>query len=160
MTPWNSDLAHRLDQAGVVPFRHSFHGLEVCLITSMSGRWGFPKGIIDPGDTFPETSIKEALEEAGLRGRLVGEPLGCYDVFKYGRMNTVVVSAMEVTQCDDTWDEDHLRERLWVTPDEARQLLCRPWLRSCLDAAVARIEHSLAELSEVDFRLCESEAAV
>jgi hypothetical protein len=75
-------------------------------------------------------------------------------------MNTVVVSVMEVTQCDDVWEEAHLRERLWVTPDEARQLLCRRWLRSFLDAAVARIEDALGEPSELDLPLYESEAAV
>ena len=50
---------------------------EFCLITSLrKGRWGFPKGITDPGETHVETALKEADEEAGLRGRIVGDSLG------------------------------------------------------------------------------------
>lgn len=109
------------------------------MITSMSGRWGFPKGTIEPDETYGETTLKEAREEAGLKGHLLGEPLGCYRVFKYGRWNTVVVSLMEVTDWDEIWQESHLRQRRWVRLDEARRLLCRPRLRMFLEAAAARL---------------------
>jgi 8-oxo-dGTP pyrophosphatase MutT (NUDIX family) len=139
MISWNLREVEDFHQASTVPFRWNVTGLEFCLITSTSGRWGFPKGVIDPGETYMETAVKESVEEAGLHGRLLEPPLGCYEVFKYGRINTVVVSLMEVTQCDAVWDEVHFRQRRWVGEDEARRLLCRPSLRECLDAAVARI---------------------
>ena len=51
--------------------------LEFCLITSTGKRrWSFPKGVIDPGETPPRTALKEAAEEAGLRGEICGKAAG------------------------------------------------------------------------------------
>ena len=72
-----------IQQASAIPYRHGAKGVEFCLITATSGpHWGFPKGIIDPGETFIETALKEAHEEAGIHGHVVGEPLGTYDYNK------------------------------------------------------------------------------
>ena len=60
---------HPILQSTVLPFRRQSERLEICLITSSHGpRWGFPKGVIDPGETAEETGLKEAYEEAGIRG--------------------------------------------------------------------------------------------
>jgi 8-oxo-dGTP pyrophosphatase MutT (NUDIX family) len=122
-----------------VPYRHRSDQLEVCLITSMRGRWIFPKGIIDPGETYYETALKEALEEAGLHGRVMGAPLGVYNAWKFGRNNTVVVLLMEVERADEQWAESSVRQRRWVSPTEARILLSRASLQQSLDAAMMRI---------------------
>ena len=53
-----------LEQASAIPYRLRDGQPEFCLITSIStGKWGFPKGIVDPGETPEETAIKEALPE-------------------------------------------------------------------------------------------------
>lgn len=124
----------------MIPIRRRGEGIEVCLITSLKkGRWIFPKGIIDPGETCDETAAKEALEEAGLHGRIVGEPLGEYEYFKWGRVLSVTVLVMEVSHCDDTWLEADDRERRWVRPDQAAKLLANAELRPFVAAAVDRI---------------------
>lgn len=128
------------DQAGVLPFRRTRRGLEFCLITSTEGRWIFPKGVIDPGETYKETATKEAFEEAGLRGRFVGGPIGSCEMVKCGKPYTLVLLLMKVTTCEDVWEEAHFRERRWATVDEARRLLCQPPLRNVLDTAVARLK--------------------
>jgi len=135
----NSGKTETFDQAGALPYRRTRRGLEFCLITSTAGRWLFPKGLIGAGETLEQTALKEALEEAGLCGRLVDGPLGSYGMDKYGKSYTLVVLLMEVTDCEEVWQEAHFRERRWVTQDEARRLLCQPQLRKCLDAAVARL---------------------
>jgi len=140
MASGNSGNGKHFDQAGALPYRRTRRGVEFCLITSTEGRWIFPKGIIESGETYKETAAKEAFEEAGLRGKLVGGPLGSYEMVKYGKTYTLVLLLMEVTACEDEWKEDHFRERRWATLDDARQLLCRPQLRKCLDAAVARLK--------------------
>ena len=83
--------------------------------------------------------MNEALEEAGLHGQVVGEPLGAYEDTKWGAMLRVTVLMMEVTGCDDKWLEADVRERRWVSPEHASELLSKPILRQFVDTAVRRI---------------------
>lgn len=125
-------------QACVVPFRRTGERVEICLITSLKkGRWILPKGIIDPGETRDQSALKEALEEAGLRGRIVGEPLGEYEDYKWGSKLNVTVLIMEVTCSDDQWLESDVRERLWVDAAEAADLLANPAQRPFVAEALA-----------------------
>ena len=127
------------DQASAVPFRWRGPRLEFCLITTSSGRWGFPKGYIDPGETPQQAALKEALEEAGLHGHVEGAPVGYYCIPKNGTSKTVIAFAMEVTACDDQWMESDRRERRWVSRGEAHELIERECLRTCLEIAIERL---------------------
>ena len=112
------------NQAGAIPFRREAGRPSFCLITTSGGtRWGFPKGIIEPGDTARETALKETLEEAGLRGEVVGEPVGTFEQAKWGSTFTVEMYLMEVTGVEDVWDEQDVRQRRWCEPDEAAELI-------------------------------------
>ena len=94
------DLPSR--QAAAIPFRRQDGQALFCLITTADGsRWGIPKGMIDAGDTPVQTALKEAHEEAGLHGRVLGDPVGRYLYPKWGRTFTVDVFLMEVTGVDD-----------------------------------------------------------
>ncbi len=127
-------------QASAVPFRRRGRQLEFCLITSITrGQWGFPKGIIDPGDTLIETAINEAHEEAGLEGRILEGPLGTYEYSKWGAILQVTVLLMEVTACHDHWDEESARQRCWLPYDEALARLPKRKLQTLLEAAHRRI---------------------
>ncbi|MBC8874044.1 MAG: NUDIX hydrolase [Planctomycetes bacterium] len=126
-----------INQASAIPFRHVDNGVEFCLITSLKRkRWMFPKGIIDPGETYVETALKEAHEEAGLHGRIVGEPLGTYEYFKWETTLEVTVVLMEVLNCDDLWEEAGLRERRWLPAAEALEILSQRELRHLLQKAI------------------------
>ena len=132
-----------LDQVSAIPFRRHDERLEFCLITSIrKRRWGFPKEIIDPGETLVETALKEAHEEAGLSGRIVGPPPGHYQYHKWGIDLRVTVVLMEVCRCNATWDEDFARERRWVSPDDARRLLAKSNLAQFLEIAVRQLADS------------------
>lgn len=127
-------------QAGVVPYRTNASGVEFCLITSIrKGIWGFPKGIIDPGDTAEQTALQEAEEEAGLHGQIEGDPLGDYEYAKWGTNLTVCVYLMSVTAVDEDWQEAAIRQRQWCDADTARELVGRDELRELLEVAVGRI---------------------
>jgi 8-oxo-dGTP pyrophosphatase MutT (NUDIX family) len=107
-------------QASAIPFRWRGGRLEFCLITSSNrGHWGFPKGIIEVGDTAEETALIEAHEEAGLRGHIVGRPIGEYRYQKWGTDLDVTVYLMVVDSVDDEWQEAEMRKREWVNADEA-----------------------------------------
>ena len=116
-----------VQQAGVIPFRRWEDEIEYCLITASTGRrWGFPKGVIDPGETYLETALKEADEEAGLHGRIIGDPIGEYQYEKWKSPLNVIVVIMEVTHSGETWDEAAIRDRRWVSYEEALELLAQP----------------------------------
>lgn len=130
-----------IQQACAIPYRCRDGQAEFCLITSIrKGTWGFPKGIIDPGETPEKTALKEAEEEAGLHGRIVGKPLGQYQYRKWGTLLCVDVYLMQVTSEDDDWDEADLRKRAWCAADEARAAIHRQDLRELLEAALVSIE--------------------
>jgi 8-oxo-dGTP pyrophosphatase MutT (NUDIX family) len=125
-----------IPQAGAIPFRRHDGRVEFCLITSSKGkRWGFPKGLIDPGDTYVETALTEADEEAGLHGKIIGEPIGEYTYEKWDSLLSVKVVIMHVTHAADTWDEASIRERRWVSLKEANRLLTQPRLVELLKIA-------------------------
>jgi 8-oxo-dGTP pyrophosphatase MutT (NUDIX family) len=129
-----------IPQACVVPFRRCGDAFEFCLITSLKKkRWIFPKGIVDPGETLHETALKEALEEAGLRGRIVGPPLGTYQEAKWGATLNVTVLLMEVTRCERHWHEADLRQRRWVRASSAREAVSKKQLKRFADAAFRRL---------------------
>lgn len=86
-------------QAAAIPFRRDGERLSFCLVTtSGGGKWTFPKGIIEPGATVRETALKEAFEEAGLHGTLVGDPIGSFEQTKWGDTFSVEVYLMDVTR--------------------------------------------------------------
>jgi 8-oxo-dGTP pyrophosphatase MutT (NUDIX family) len=127
-------------QACAVPFRRvNAERLEFCLVTSSRGQWLFPKGFIDPGDEPRDTAIREAFEEAGLIGRVVGKPLGYYQAAKGGTSIEVAAVLMEVLHSEPRWPEWTVRRRRWVNAKEAIALLGKPQLVELLELAVARL---------------------
>lgn len=129
-----------LPQAATIPYRRQPNGLEFCLITSaQKSHWAFPKGMIDPGESWDETALKEAHEEAGLHGTIEGPPLGSYLYVKWDRQFEVTVCVMRVTGVLETWPESAARGRRWASGEEALALIDRPELRHFLSLAVERI---------------------
>lgn len=128
-------------QALAIPFRQAAGGgLEFCIITSLSKRrWGFPKGIIDPGETALETAVKEAREEAGLVGEVVGEALGSYDDFKWDSRLLVTGYLFRVTGLLDEWLEAGLRQREWVPVDAVRIRLAKSKQLPLFETALERL---------------------
>ena len=122
-TRLGSEGSH-LQQSCAIPYRRSESGFEFCLITSIrSGRWGFPKGLIDPGETPEQTALKESHEEAGISGRIMNPPHGSYTDRKWGRSLHVTVYLMEVTHAEVLWLESHVRQRRFCSVSEAHALL-------------------------------------
>lgn len=139
-----------LPQACVVPFRKTEGRWEFCLITSLKKqRWIFPKGIVDPGETPAETGAKEAWEEAGLRGHVIGSSLGTFDDRKWNTDLHVEVMLMHVTETLVQWPEEKQRLRAWLPYVEAMARLKKSELRQMLKRAHEQLEtdRSLAGFS-------------
>ena len=127
----------RPQQAAAIPIRRRGSDLEVCLIRKrLGGSWGIPKGTVDSGQTHASTALNESWEEAGLRGRLVGEALGIYKYEKYGRPLSVMVFVMEVLEHHKDWIEAGIRERRWASFEEAGSLLVEHPAHVFLDRAL------------------------
>jgi 8-oxo-dGTP pyrophosphatase MutT (NUDIX family) len=127
-------------QAGVIPFRGTGKKLEICLIRRKgSKKWGIPKGFIESGDTSKDAALKEALEEAGLKGRLVGDPVGRYEYRKWGTLLDVTVYLMEVKEEDDDWNEADVRERAWTSLKDAAEKLEQHPVQPLIDHARERL---------------------
>ena len=129
------------EQAGAIPFRWKKGAVEVCLIRNKGRKkWKIPKGFVDPGETPQQAALKEAWEEAGLTGRLVGGPIGSYEYEKWGEELTVSVFLMEVTGEEDDWQESRLRERGWSSVEAAFSMLKKHPVKPLLEAAATKLE--------------------
>lgn len=136
--------ADTLQQVCVIPYRERDGQLEYCLITSSrKGRWIFPKGIIDDGETYVESGLKEAFEEAGLRGEIEGPPCGQFLDAKWDKQLVVSVVPMRVARCESKYPESNSRQRRWVTCDEAYELLHRGELKKMLRSTDRKLRAEL-----------------
>src|SRR6476661_2736502 len=130
----------RAEQAGVIAFRRSSRGLEVCLIRKAKSPWSIPKGLIEHGDTQRATAVREAWEEAGIRGRIVGRALGRYRYDKWGDTLTVAVYQMNVRLTERRWPESDVRRRQWMSANRAAAALRRHPARPLLKRMLERLK--------------------
>jgi phosphohistidine phosphatase SixA/8-oxo-dGTP pyrophosphatase MutT (NUDIX family) len=87
--------------AGAVCWRRRAKSYDVLLVLRPGhGDIGLPKGKNDPGETLPETAVREVFEETGYQVHL-GVPLGTTQyVLPNGRDKSVTYWAAEVTKAE------------------------------------------------------------
>ena len=113
-------------QTGALPWRKEKSGeLKLLLVTSKGGeRWIVPKGWPMAGKSMAESALQEALEEAGVEGDIVDEPIGSFAHQKLDARGLplqleIVVHSLEVRNELADWQESGERFRAWFTPDDA-----------------------------------------
>lgn len=135
--------AYYYAQSAAIPYRIQNGELQILLISS-SGKnhWVVPKGIIEPGCSAHASAAKEAWEEAGVRGVISEQMLGCYQYDKWGGTCSVQVFPIWVTDFidDRAWEENH-RHREWLTLKKAMLLIEQAELRPMFEA----LANALAE---------------
>jgi len=109
---------------------------KVLLISSRdTGRWVLPKGWLMEDKTAAEAARTEAWEEAGVNQcNGTGNAIGSYFYEKrlddgYVSPVEVQVFQLEVTDIVDTFPEARERERVWVPPHDAAEMVDEPGLR-------------------------------
>jgi 8-oxo-dGTP diphosphatase len=122
----------RIDAAGGVVVRD---GLVLLVHRPRYDDWSFPKGKLDPGESFEEAALREVEEETGVRADLGLElPATRYEV--RGRPKLVRYWLMTPEAETDFVPNDETDELRWATPDEARGLLSYAHDRELLEAAL------------------------
>jgi phosphohistidine phosphatase len=120
-------------QSGVIPYRVKDGRVEILLVTSRNrGRWVIPKGVIEIGMTAEQSAMKEAYEEAGIRGEIVGGAMGEFTYEKWNGLCIVEVFAMHVTEVLKQWPEDDERHRRWMDIDGAAEAVREDELREMI----------------------------
>jgi len=121
-------------QVAALPWRKGPNGVEIMLITSRdTGRWILPKGWPEKDEQLCEAALREAGEEAGLRGAVCKKEAGRYHYAKLSRTGEefpceVIVFPLEVDRVADKWKERRERERKWMSAAEASQIVREPAL--------------------------------
>ena len=118
--------------AGAVCWKVTAKGkLQILLVRRTQHKdVSLPKGKVDPGETLPETAVREIAEETGLAIGL-GTPLGLVEYqLPNGRDKTVYYWAAEVAPlaiANSTFvSNDEIEELDWVSVERARRILSYP----------------------------------
>lgn len=136
--------------AGCIPYRNitvndcdgnSTEKLEVLMVTPQR-RQGllFPKGGWEDDETKEQAACREALEEAGVKGTIKYD-LGSWDFISSRHKKDCNVEgfrkgfmfALFVTEQLESWPEKDVRQRKWVTVEEARDQCKLPWMCEALN---------------------------
>ena len=119
-------------QFGALCYRITDKKIQVLLITSRrTQRWILPKGWPENGMTPGESAANEAMEEAGVTGKLNERPLGVYyyeKTVKNGKNYPCIVTIYEL-KVQKTWadyQEKSERRRKWFSQKGAAKRVLEP----------------------------------
>ena len=124
-------------QFAALPFRDD-DGLEIMLVTSRdTRRWVLPKGWPIKGLKPHSVAAREALEEAGLTGKVAKEPIGSYRYVKRMRNGAAMtcevgVFPLAVEKQRRNWPERDQRTTSWFAREDAATLVDEPDLRDLI----------------------------
>lgn len=113
-----------LDQVAALPWRAGRSGIEILLISSRrTKRLIIPKGWRIRRRSAREAAAIEAMEEAGVAGRIRRKPLGEYRYTKVfddcSLPVRVRVFPLQVESQLPDWKEARERQRLWLPRSDA-----------------------------------------
>jgi 8-oxo-dGTP diphosphatase len=118
--------AEVVQAAGGLVVRRRGGALEIAVVhRPVHQDWSFPKGKLEPGETFEAAARREVLEETGLACRLLRFIGHTEYVDRKGRPKAVAywVMAAESGSFRPNAEVDELR---WVTPEAGTRLLSYP----------------------------------
>ena len=114
----------RIEAAGGVVMRRGPEETEIAVVhRPRYDDWSFPKGKLDPGETFEEAALREVREETGLTCRLGPELAFAHYEDNEGRPKVVRYWLMAVIEDAGFEPNDEVDELRWLTPPEATELL-------------------------------------
>lgn len=127
-----------MTHAGAIAVRLLDGAPHVLLVTAKRDprRWIFPKGHVEPGESWADAALRELIEEGGWRGEQP-EPAG---TASYRSRGKDVVVAYHVVRAIEEVGSDERRKRRWCGREEALRRLSFAELRDLLEAVWGRVE--------------------
>ena len=130
-------------QVAALCHRDGTDGPEVMLVTSSSGRWILPKGWPVDGLTTAQAAKQEAWEEGGVeKGKVEKTALGRFLSEKRFDNGAVIpcetqVFPIAVKSIANDYPESEQRDRIWVSPAKAAEMVDDPGLSNMLETFAA-----------------------
>jgi|KBSMisStandDraft_5_1062788.scaffolds.fasta_scaffold00095_9 8-oxo-dGTP pyrophosphatase MutT (NUDIX family) len=106
-----------------VCFRILSTEIEFLLVRTRRGRWTFPKGGTEPGLTHAQSAALEALEEAGVHGRIEEISFLTYRIRRSGDAETIHAHLCEVLW--QSTPEEAYRSPTWFSSEKAKGRLAQ-----------------------------------
>src|SRR3954468_24258671 len=126
-------------QAGSIVVRLDGKEPQVLLVTAKRNpkNWIFPKGHIEKGETAEAAALREAKEEAGVVGKLIG-PAGVLEFGFFGVKVRVEYFLAELTR--ESGPPEDGRKRMWCGLDDALERLSYKNTRKMLRKAWKEVD--------------------
>nr|GMC91421.1 nudix hydrolase 18, mitochondrial-like [Ipomoea batatas]GMC93285.1 nudix hydrolase 18, mitochondrial-like [Ipomoea batatas]GME12532.1 nudix hydrolase 18, mitochondrial-like [Ipomoea batatas] len=140
----------RRQVVGCVPYRYkdsdetsSLKGedaFEVLVISPQRKRKVklFPKGGWETDETMEAAGLRETMEEAGVVGEIEGK-LGTWRFEKGKKACEGHMFPLLVKEQLDSWPEEDIRNRQWMSVREARKVCKQWWMKEALEALVGHV---------------------
>jgi 8-oxo-dGTP pyrophosphatase MutT (NUDIX family) len=130
-------------QVAALCHRQGDAGTEVMLVSSSSGRWILPKGWPIDGLTASEAAQQEAWEEGGVKKISTNDTAAQSFLGKKRFDNGSVIPCevkvfpFKVKKLSDNYPESERRDRIWVSPARAAELVDDPGLSEVIGGFAA-----------------------
>lgn len=117
-----------MHRVGVIPFDVQDNVIALLFVTSQTrGRWILPKGGVKKGERHEDACLREAFEEAGVKGELLGDFPITVSIQKQGETSIekvpVTYYPLLVTEQLNKFPEKDRRQRHWALLKDARKVV-------------------------------------
>jgi diadenosine hexaphosphate hydrolase (ATP-forming) len=131
-----------VQQAGAVVFKN-LDDPKILIVRGKQdpSQWIFPKGHVEPGESLPQTAVREAKEEAGVIGQIVS---ALSPVVRFLKNDNQICVRYFLAELKAEVPSQENREKMWASPDEARRLLSHDDSRQVLRSALQEIANRRA----------------
>ena len=125
-------VSDRIDAAGGVVVRD---GMVLLVHRPRYDDWTFPKGKLDPGESFEDAAVREVEEETGVRCSLDRELASTR--YKVGDRPKLVRYWLMTPETENPFEpNDETDDLRWLAPEDAKGLLTYARDRELLSVAV------------------------
>ncbi|MBR5261612.1 MAG: NUDIX domain-containing protein [Oscillospiraceae bacterium] len=132
------ELTKNIDSAGTFTFRETSGGTEVLMIRTRGGKWSFPKGHIEKGETPQQAALRETLEETGICAEIISGFSVCVPSAREGEKRSVTYFLARECGGELRVQEGETDCVLWQNADTAAERICFEQDKSAYFAALEK----------------------